>query len=512
MTALNTMISRAAGWYGAATAVVDGARSLSFRDVEERSNQLAHALIALGHESGGRVAMLMPNRLEAVEVDFAIIKSGKVKIPINVRLRDEERAFLLADSGAETLIFDGEEEGSVEAIRGQLPDLRVLIRIGTGSLGAAYDDVIAAGTGALPQVVLECDAPSMFLYTSGTTGHPKGAVWTNASRLAGTINMLANEIDPRPGDAMAHVGSMAHGSGSKIMAHFFRGSRNIPVPKWDPAGFLRLLEEHRATHTFLVPTMIDQLTRTAPDETSDWTSLKTITYGGAPMAPARLSAALDVFDGRLVQVYGSCEAPHPVLVLNAADHALGGDVLSSTGREVVGTETRLVDPDGNDVPPGQPGELVIRGRNVMSGYWNRPDATAEVFLGEWYRTGDIARRDEAGYVHIVDRARDMIISGGYNVYPAELEAVLVRHAGVAEVAVVGVPDETWGETVRAVVVREHGSSITEQELIAFCADQLAGYKKPRAIEFVDELPHGSTGKVLRREVRDRYWADEGRRV
>jgi acyl-CoA synthetase (AMP-forming)/AMP-acid ligase II len=352
----------------------------------------------------------------------------------------------------------------------------------------------------------------MFLYTSGTTGHPKGAVWTNASRMAGTINMLANEIDPHPGDAMAHVGSMAHGSGSKILAHFFRGSRNIPVRQWDPAQFLGLIEEQRVTHTFLVPTMIDQLTRTAPSATSDWSSIKTITYGGAPMAPSRLSVALEVFNGRLVQVYGSCEAPHPVLVLNAADHARGGDILSSTGREVVGMETRLVDATGNDAAPGEPGELVIRGSNVMAGYWNRPEETAKVFLGEWYRTGDIARRDEDGYVHIVDRVRDMIISGGYNVYPAEIEAVLTRHAGVAEVAVVGVPDEQWGEAVRAVVLREAGATVSGPELIEFCANHLAGYKKPKAVEFVDELPHGSTGKVLRREVRDRYWAGQARRV
>jgi acyl-CoA synthetase (AMP-forming)/AMP-acid ligase II len=396
MTALNSMISRAAGWYSGTTAVVDGERALSFRDVEKRSNRLAHALITLGHQPGGRIAMLMPNRLEAVEVDFAIIKSGGVKIPINIRLRDEERAFLLADSGAETLIFDGEEEGSVESIRAQLSDLRTLIRIGPGSLGRSYEDVLTSGVESLPSVVLDPHAPSMFLYTSGTTGHPKGAVWTNASRMAGTINMLANEIDPHPGDAMAHVGSMAHGSGSKILAHFFRGSRNIPVRQWDPAQFLGLIEEHRVTHTFLVPTMIDQLTRTAPAANSDWSSIKTITYGGAPMAPSRLSVALEVFNGRLVQVYGSCEAPHPVLVLNAADHARGGDILSSTGREVVGMETRLVDATGNDAAPGEPGELVIRGSNVMAGYWNRPEETAKVFLGEWYRTGDIARRDEGG--------------------------------------------------------------------------------------------------------------------
>jgi acyl-CoA synthetase (AMP-forming)/AMP-acid ligase II len=512
MTALNFMVSRAAAWYGTRTAVEDGTRALSFTDVEQRSNRLAHALLARSGERGARVAMLLPNRLESVEVDFAIMKAGKAKIPVNVRLRNAERAFLLADSGAETLIFDSSGEESVAEIAPELPDLRHLIRLGPGRLGASYEDLLAAGATTLPEIVLGADDPSLFLYTSGTTGRPKGAVTTNFGRLMGTLNMLASEIDPRPAGAMVHVGSMAHGSGSKTLAHFLRGSRNIPVAQWDPERFLDLVARTRATHSFLVPTMIDQLTAATQSSPADWSCLRAITYGGAPMPASRLAAALAVFDGRLVQVYGSCEAPHPVLVLDADAHARGGDILSAAGREVVGVEVRLVRSDGSDSPAGEPGEMLVRGPNVMSGYWNRPEATAEVLVGGWYHTGDVARRDAEGYLHIIDRVRDVIISGGYNVYPAELEAVLAAHPAVAGVAVVGVPDERWGESVRAVVVRREGSAVTAEDLIGFCADRVAGYKKPRGVDFVTDLPLGSTGKVLRREIRDRYWTGQARRV
>ena len=512
MTALNSMISRSAQWFSSATAVTDGWRSMSFADVDRRSNRLAHVLLGYSGELGARVAMLMPNCLEAVEVDFAIIKSGKVKVPINVRLSSDERAYLIGDSGAETLIFDSSAEESVAEVLAGLPDLRYLLRIGPGTLGDDYEESMSAAADSLPAVTLEPAASSLFLYTSGTTGRPKGAITTNGSRLAGTLNMLANEINPRPGDAMAHVGSMAHGSGSKILAHFLRGSRNVPVAKWDPHEFLRLVAATHATHTFLVPTMISQLVDAAATSNDDWSCLKTITYGGAPMPAARLEAALDVLGPRLVQVYGSCEAPHPVLVLTTEDHARRGNVLSAAGREVVGIEAKMLTTEGNPAPEGEPGELVVRGANVMSGYWQKPEATNEVLYDGWYRTGDVAMRDADGYIYIVDRARDLIISGGYNVYPAEVEAVLARHAAVAEVAVVGVPDDKWGEAVRAVVVRSDDATATESELIDFCAQNLAGYKKPKAIDFVGELPHGSTNKVLRREVRDRYWNGQQRRV
>lgn len=509
---IDVLVTRAAAWFGERPAVVDGNRTASFADVDRRSNRLANALMGLGGGVGTRVAMLTPNRLESVEIDFGIAKSGRVRVPLNTRLTVDEQAFVVSDAGAEVLVFDAAEEDAAEQLRALCPDLRQLVRMGPGRLGLDYEDALAGASAAPPGVALDPAAPSFLLYTSGTTGRPKGATATNRSRLAATANMLADEIDPHPGDGMVHVGSMAHGSGSKVLAHFVRGSRNLPVRAWDPQGFLALLARERATHSFLVPTMIAALTDAAPADPRGRESLRAITYGGSPIAPIRLEEAIERFGPRFVQVYGSCEAPHPVLVLPPHEHARPGPHLASAGREVLAVRTRLVGPDGADVAEGEPGELWVRGPNVMTGYWGRPDADREVFQDGWYRTGDVVRRGDGGYLTVVDRLREMIISGGYNVYPAEVEAALARHPGLSEVAVIGVPDERWGEAVKAVVVARAGAAPTEREIVEHCAAVLAGYKKPRSVDFVDALPKGATGKIAKRVLREPYWAGRERHV
>jgi acyl-CoA synthetase (AMP-forming)/AMP-acid ligase II len=293
------------------------------------------------------------------------------------------------------------------------------------------------------------------------------------------------------------------------------GARNIAVAKFDANGFLDLVERERATASFLVPTMISMLLEARRTNTADLSSLKTITYGGAPIAPAVLREALTVFGNVFVQVYGSCEAPHPVLVLRPEDHVVGpGDEvrLSSVGRVTSGCEVMVADADGNQVPTGTKGEMWIRGANVMRGYWENPVATSEVMVDGWYRTGDVATCNDEGYFHIVDRERDMIISGGLNVYPAEVEAALHAHPAVLECAVFGVPDAAWGEAVQAAVVLREGAEVTEVDLIDHCREVLAGYKKPRSVAFLPELPKGPTGKILKRALRDPYWAGEARAV
>ena len=510
MPQLAALISRSAAWYGPRTAAEDGDRSVSFAEVERRSNRLAHALSAFARARGARVALLVPNRIEVVEIDLAIIKAGLVKVPINTRLKHEERLHVLTDSGASVLVYDGVEEESAAALASELGGEIELVRVGPGTLGRAYESVIADAADGVPRSEAGEGDPSLILYTSGTTGRPKGATTTFGARLAGTLNMLANEIDPRPGDAMVHVASMAHGSGSKMLAHFVRGSRNVPLPRWEPAEFLEQVDQLHLTHSFMVPTMIDALVEAASGSDRSASPLAAISYGGAPIAPVRLSAALDTFGRRFVQVYGTCEAPHPVLVMRADDHVDVGDRLASAGRETLMTETRIIGDDGIEVGDGAHGELAVRAPSLMCGYWGNPAATDEVLRDGWYHTGDVVRRDDEGFVHIVDRARDMIISGGYNVYPAELEAVLARHPDVAEVAVVGVPDARWGEAVKAIVVARR--DIGEAEVLEHCNRLLAGYKRPKSVDFVDALPKGSTGKILRRELRDRYWEGMARRV
>jgi acyl-CoA synthetase (AMP-forming)/AMP-acid ligase II len=519
MTLVAELVDRAARRFGARTAVVDGERHLSFTEVNERANRLANALLAVGSPSGaGCVALLMHNRLEYVECDFAIAKAGKVRVGINPRLVAGERTHILNDSGAETLIFDAEFEEFAHDVAAQVPTLRASVMIGgdpRSPLG--YESLLSTAQPSAPRLDISETAPSFIMYTSGTSGRAKGATATNASRIAGTVNMLIDELDIRPGDAMLHVGSMSHGSGSKVLAHFIRGARNVTARRFEPDRFYETVRTHGITGTFVVPTMIGMLLdATAHDPKVDTGPLKTMTYGGAPITPDRLLAALDRFGDVLVQVYGSCEAPHPVMVLDRSDHAeLRGSSqhrLTSVGRKATLVDVRLAREDGTPAAVGDPGEMWVRGPNVMSGYWRNASATAEVFADGWYKTGDVAVEDAEGFYYIVDRARDVVISGGLNVYPAQVEAAISMHSGVQDVAVIGVPDDRWGEAVKAVVVRRPGSELDEAALIAHCAEYLAGYKKPQSVEFVDGLPMGSTGKVLKRELRDRYWEGVERRV
>jgi acyl-CoA synthetase (AMP-forming)/AMP-acid ligase II len=510
------LVRRAARWFGGDVAVVDGWRELTFREVDERSNRLAHALAELGQGPGSRVAMLLPNRAEWVEIDFAIAKAGMIRVPVNVRLSQSEREYILAHSGAEVVFADESTVASALAAREAVETLRHVIDLGDAPGGLpAYEDVLAAGSASAPQVRYGDDDGNFILYTSGTTGRPKGALSTNRGRIAATTSMLTDELDVPRGGAMAHVASMAHGSGSKLLAYFVRGARNITVPKWDPDAFLQLVEDRRVSGSFLVPTMISMLVDAAREQRRDLSSLRTLSYGGAPIAPARLGEALDVLGDVLVQVYGSCEAPHPVFILTKGDHHPPPDrlgQLGSVGRETLHNQVRLVGEDGTSAPAGEPGEMWVRGPNVMAGYWNQPEATASVLDDGWYRSGDIAWRDEYGYHYIVDRARDMIISGGLNVYPAEVERVIYEHPGIAEAAVIGIPDDTWGEAVHAVAVRRPGAEVTEDDIVEHCRTHLASYKKPRSVRFAEALPTGSTGKILKRELRDSYWNTRGRRV
>lgn len=516
MPSIAQLIDRAATWYGDAVAVLDGDRRLSFREVGERSSRLANALLALGGEAGSRVALLMPNRLESVEADFGIAKAGKVRVPLNPRLVEGEREYILSDSGAETLIFESGFEPFVQSVRERLPELRNMVVVGGRAEGARpYEELLAGASSTRPALPHPPEAANFILYTSGTTGRPKGATATNRSRLAATLNMLVEELEVVPGDAMVHVGSMAHGSGSKVLAHFIRGARNLPVAKFEPDRFLDLVARERATSTFMVPTMISMLVEAAGSRKLDTRSLKTVSYGGAPISAEKLQEALARFGPVFVQVYGSCEAPHPVMVLRKEDHLVppGREGrLASVGREVATVEVRVAGKDGEEMPIGERGEMWIRGDNLMRGYWNNESATAEVVRDGWYRTGDVVTRDEEGFHYIVDRVRDLIISGGLNIYPAEVEAALYKHPAVAETAVVGVPDEQWGESVKAFVVLKPGASVLEEEMIEHARAYLAGYKKPKSVEFVDSLPKGSTGKILKRELKAPYWDQKARGV
>jgi acyl-CoA synthetase (AMP-forming)/AMP-acid ligase II len=533
MPTIPELVERSARAYGPRLAVVDGDRRLTFAEVGDRSGRLANVLAALTAEPGARVAILLRNRLEYVECDFAIARAGMVKVPINPRLSDDERRYLLADSGASVLITESGERSRAAELVADLdqPPTIVDIDADTDAAGVVggYESLLGSALATPPPIASDPERLSQLLYTSGTTGRPKGAMLADRCRVTATLMSTSEEFCASPGDGMIHAGPLSHGSGSKVLTFFTRGARSILMARFDPAAFFDCVTDQGGTSTFVVPTMIQLLVeygkaRGIPP------GLRNITYGGASISRTTLDAALETFGPILTQVFGTSEVPHPITVLRHRDEIdprVDGGPAVPTGRLVPAASMRLVD-DGSPAPStgvvdeatmglvgerspgadgrssaadGSHGEVWLSGMQVMLGYWNNPAATAEAIVDGWYRTGDVATVDDTGMITIVDRIKDMIISGGLNVYPAEVERVLVQHEGVRDVCVVGVPDDKWGEVVAAAVVIEAGSGLDGAAITQWCDQRLAGYKKPRIVAVMDELPKGSTAKISKRAVR-----------
>lgn len=519
MNRLAHLISQAGRQYAAKTAIIYGDQRVSFAAVEADSNRLASALVReLGVPKGARVGILLPNRPEFTIADWALIKAGLVRIPLNPRLAPPEIAYILNDAEADVVIYGGEYTPVIEGIRPHLTAVRHCIAIGAAPDGAlAWAGVLSRGEAAPFQVATEPADPYMLMYTSGTTGHPKGAIVPVGSRWLTLFTSYANEDFVRSTDVMLHVASLAHGSGTKVLNHYVKGATNVYLPKFTVADFCQAIQDHRVTTTWLVPTVVGMLLDFPDRHQYDLSSLRTVVYAGAPMPAERLKEALQAFGPIFVQVYGLTEAPHPALSLAKEDHIVDGTPaqtarLASAGRPSIGVDTRVVTEDGRAVEPGEIGEIVIRGENVMTGYWRQPEATAEVLRDGWFHTGDLATVDDEGYVFIVDRKKDLIISGGYNVYPREVEEVLYQHPAVRECAVIGVPDAKWGEAVKAVLSLRPGTAATAEELMEHCRQHLAGYKKPQTIDIIDDLPKNPNGKILKKELRQPYWEGRQRMV
>jgi acyl-CoA synthetase (AMP-forming)/AMP-acid ligase II len=504
------LLERSLRRHGERVAVVDVERTLSYRELFDRSGRLANALLGLGAGPARPAAALLPNRVEYVEFDVACTRSGITRLGLSDRLSPDEWRYILEHSGAAALITTvpllerlGDVPGDVGA---------VLLVDGND---AGYETALGSASARLAVGPVAPDAPAYILYTSGTTGRPKGATHTHAGRLAATVNMLASELALTRDAVMVHTGPLTHGSGSKLLAFLSAGGASVLLERFDPGSFAVAVRDRGGTHTFLVPTMIQRLLEAGEPVAAAVRSLRQISFGGSPIAPRMFERAVETFGPVLCQVYGSCEAPHPVTVLRPEDYAddMSERLLRSAGWATAGAEVRVVDDSGADVGPSDGGELLIRGSNVMSGYWRDEAATREAFVDErWYASGDVVRMDEDGLVTFEDRKRDLIITGGLNVYPSEVERVLAEHPGVREVAVLGYPDDAWGESVMAYVVPTDGTTVTEDELIDWARQQLAGYKKPRRVEFLERMPLGSSNKVLRKELREALWRDRDRGV
>lgn len=488
---------------------------ITFAELREIAARTAGGLYALGLQPGDRVVVALRNSAEFMTVDHALFWGGLVRVAVSFRLHPQEIALIAADASARVVVADA---ALAPAIRAGLAERGVdAVVVQSNDVG---DQATVASLAAAEPVPAYLGSPEDLIwmpYTSGTTGQPKGVMHTHRSIMACLRNLMA-ELPPVDGDdTLLQVAPMSHLAGWVGLLYAIRGARQLFASDFKAADALAAIERHRVTITPVVPTIVNLMTDEMEQGSYDVSSLKTILYAGSPIAPEKLARAIRAFGDVFVQCYGLTELPMPISSLSMRDHRLGpgGTVparLGSAGRVSPFVEVRIADQDGAEVPDGDAGEIWVRADMVMRGYWKRPADSAEFAQGDgWARTGDVGRLVD-GYLHIVDRQRDMIVSGGFNVFPSEVENVISVLPGIREVAVIGVPDPRWGETVMAVVVREPGCDLIAADIQHACRSAIAGYKLPRRIEFVDELPKTSSGKLLRRELRSAYWEDRARMV
>lgn len=482
-------------------ALVFDAQTWTWAELRDRILRLAGALRTEGITEGDRIAFLDKNHPACLETTFAASLLGAAHAVINFRLSQEELAYVLGDSAAEVLIVGADFVDAVEAIRSELPKLRRIVVL--GGQNDEYQGLVATGVPITHRHHADASDCFLQLYTSGTTGWPKGAMLSQGGLAAHSEALLpAYRMDESTVNLVAmplfHVGGTSWAIGG-----MYAGGKTIIARDAVPADLLSVIEKEQVTHAFFVPALIQMLL--AQDNIVDATkSLQVIGYGGSPMPAPLMDKTLETLSTPLYSVYGMTEMSGVFCVLGPDDHRnpKRPQLRASAGRPLPGSTVRVVNPSsGEDAAPGEVGEFWVKSPQMMLGYWNKPEATTETIVDGWLRTGDAGRLDDDGYLYVEDRVKDMVITGGENVYPAEVERVLIQHPAVAEVAVIGTPDEKWGETVHAVVTPEDGSDADAAELIAYARERLAHYKCPTGVTFVDALPRNPTGKILKRNLR-----------
>ncbi|MEV6485788.1 long-chain fatty acid--CoA ligase [Streptomyces sp. NPDC051576] len=469
--------------------------STDYSTLHTRTTRLAHALRTRGVRRGDRIAYLGPNHPSYLETLFAAGILGAVFVPLNTRLAGPEIAYQLADSGAKILVYGPTHAGLVAGLPGST-DVRIYIEV-----GAEYEELLDAAPDDPIDEPVAADDTCIIMYTSGTTGRPKGAMLTHGNLTWNAVNVLV-DTDLIADERALVSAPLFHTAGLNMLTLpvLLKGGTCVLVEAFEPAATFDLIERHRITFMFGVPTMFDQLARHPRWADADLSSVRILTCGGSPV-PSPLIAAYQERGLTFLQGYGMTEAAPGTLFLDA-EHAVSK--AGSAGVPHFFSDVRVVRPDLTPADVGETGEVVVRGPHVMPGYWGLPEETAAVFADGWFRSGDAARTDEDGYVYIVDRMKDMIISGGENIYPAEIEDLLLAHPDIVECAVIGVPDDKWGEVPRAVVVPREGASPDPDEVLASLAGRLAKYKIPKSMVVADELPRTASGKLLKSRVRQRF--------
>jgi acyl-CoA synthetase (AMP-forming)/AMP-acid ligase II len=493
-------------------------RTTSFAEFDRRTNQVARALAASGVRPQERIAYLGKNSDAYFEIWAGAMKAGVVMAPVNWRLAGPEIAYIVEDCKAAILFLGPEFVDQVRGMKDQLPSVRQIITTEGGA--PEWPDFTVwrdAQSASDPGVAVAPSDVAIQLYTSGTTGKPKGAMLVHGNffslvRAGGDDKPDWNKWSTDDVSLVAmpifHIG----GSGWGIMG-LYHGARGVIAREFDPTKVLDFFERSGITKLFMVPAAMQFVVRQPRAREVDFSKLKYMLYGASPIPAALLKECIEVFKCGFVQMYGMTETTGTIVALPPEDHVEGLERMRSAGKALPGVEVAIIDPDGKPLPPRQVGEIATRSGSNMAGYWNLPEATKKTIDGDnWLRTGDAGYMDEDGYIYVHDRIKDMIISGGENIYPAEVESAICDHPDVAEVAVVGVPDPQWGEAVKAMVVMKPGKEATEKDIIAFTRTRIAGFKTPKTIDFIPALPRNASGKILRRNLRDPYWAGKDRQV
>lgn len=495
------------GFQSDAPCVTEGNRSLSFAEVDSRADRLANALRGSGVMPGDRVALLAYNELEHLEIQVGVQRAGAVLVPLNVRLGRGELEAIVADCEPILLIHGpGVDDRAVGL---QVP---AIWHLGGDGIGRHYDAVLADTRAGDNPRFFESGAVNSILYTSGTTGRAKGVVISNGAFWA-RITLTALETRLESDDTLLFSLPLFHAASSIAYASVYRGGSLVLMRTFGVAQALAELRERRATHAVFVPTMIRRLVDHLHEAPGRFDDLRLIIYGGSPIAPDLIVEALERFDCGLLQVYGLSEAVNLcVLGPDLHDPDRRPDLLTSAGRPSASYAVRVVGPDNCELPPLEIGEIVVQGPAVMCGYWQAEEATAATLRDGWLCTGDAGYRSNDGFVFVSDRIKDIIVSGGENVYSREVEEALLTFEGVHEVAVFGVPSREWGEAVHAVVVLRDGVHATASDLIAHCRDRISSYKAPKSVEIVPALPKNASGKILKRDLREEYWSGRARLV
>jgi long-chain acyl-CoA synthetase len=463
----------------------------------------------LGHREGDRVGLIMKNCPQYIEILFGILHAGLSAVPINAKLHSKEMGYILEDSSASSLFITDDFDSQRAQLAQHLVGSGTVLSVGDPDLSKLYD------FSPLALQAAQSEQLAWLFYTSGTTGKPKGAMLSHRNLMTMTLSFFANVDVITSGDTLLHAAPMSHGSGLYTFPYIARGAQQAVCQSgsFEPEEVLQLIRKHSGVSMFAAPTMIKRLVETPPAEHEDTTNLKTVIYGGGPMYVTDIKAAMTRFGNKFVQIYGQGETPMTITCLNREDHLDNTDPqfygpglddrLASVGCTQMAVEVRITDEQGKPLSDGQVGEILVKGDTVMTGYWNNPEATASSIIDGWLYTGDMGVLDQYGYLTLKDRSKDLIISGGTNIYPREVEEVLLQHSAILEASVVGKPDEEWGESVVAFVVIQDGKSLTEEQCDSWCIDNIARFKRPKSYHFVDALPKNNYGKVLKTELRDR---------